>query len=460
MDVSSGYGREMNKQSRRGFLYGTNIRILSLKFFNVIALATAMTIITLGAALVFSIVWIIGRVAGAGSGRKAARVKGDFSLVCVSHVPWDAVWQRNQQTMLRLSRSEKVVYLRTANTLEISANTRYLAHFFGNKVSDDLLVINPVILWGDTRFGLIRRLNRWILLSFIRFGMVRAGFGRVPIVLWFYFPRCEYICGGLGECLVVYDLQDEYATGTNATRDIAARERRLLERADIVFKGTNSLRKKKHRWNKNIHFVQNGVESDHFSRAAKDETEIPEDLKQLPHPVIGYFGLIGDRVDVSILEMLADTHPEWSIVLVGPVREEMCTVPERKNIYLMGQKEYESLPGYLKGFDVAVIPYVLNETTMDLNPTKLLEYLSGGKPVVSTAMTDVVELFGDYVGVARNREEFLALTERAVESPDEVLIKNGMEFAGKFTWEAMTERMRKMILGALGPGGPAGQQRD
>jgi glycosyltransferase involved in cell wall biosynthesis len=254
---------------------------------------------------------------------------------------------------------------------------------------------------------------------------------------------------------VVYDIQDEYLTWTNATRDIAIREQRLLMKSDLVFTGTNSLCKKKRKWNQNIHFVQNGVENEHFSLALKGDTEIPEDLVRLPRPVIGYFGLIGDRVDVSILEILADTHPEWSIALIGPVREEMCTVPDRDNIYLMGQKEYRSLPGYLKGFDVAIVPYLLNETTMDLNPTKLLEYLSGGKPVVSTAMTDVIELFSEYVGVARNREEFLALTQQAVESPDKVLINHGIEFAREFTWESMVERMGKMILEALDRGNPS-----
>ena len=181
----------------------------------------------------------------------------------------------------------------------------------------------------------------------------------------------------------------------------------------------------------------------------REETEVPADLRALPRPVIGYFGLIGDRIDVSIIETLADRHPEWSIALVGPVREEMCAVPVRPNILVTGQRDYDLLPGYLKGFDVAIIPYLLNETTMDLNPTKLLEYLAGGRPVVSTAMTDVVELFGDYVAIAHDSEEFLRLTERAVENPDQERIGRGVEFAGGFTWEAMTARMRRLILESL-----------
>ena len=429
-------------------IHGTGIRLFSARFFVVFSLAALMSLLTIGSSLVFSGLWAIRRMGRSGA-RRVRGGNGRFELVCISHVPWDGVWQRNQQTMSRLSRSEKVIYVRSASTIEVSDNPRHLAYFFGKAVDPGLLVLNPVTLWGDTRIGLIRRLNRWILISFIRFGMLRAGFAGSTIVLWFYFPRHESVCGGLGERLVVYDIQDEYLTWTNAAPDIGARERRLLEKTHLVFTGTNSLFRKKRQWNPNIHFIQNGVESDHFSRALREDTEVPAGLKRLLRPVIGYFGLIGDRIDCPLLEAMAEKHPEWSIVLVGPVREEMCKVPRKENIHLTGQVDYTLLPGYLKGFDVAIIPYLLNETTMDLNPTKLLEYMAGGRPVVSTAMTDVVELFGEFVGVAHDRDEFLALTEKFAGNPDEAWIRRGIEFANGFTWEAMVQRMREMILKAL-----------
>jgi hypothetical protein len=179
--------REMNPQSGIGYLFGTDIKILSLKFVYLVLLATFMTLITLGASLFFSIIWLIWRDSGSSYEENEVQGRGGFSIVCISHVPWDGVWQRNQQTMARFSESEKVIYLRSANTLEISANPRHLYYFFGNKITENLLVINPVILWGDTRFGLIRRVNRWILLSFIRFGMIRSKIGFLPVVriyLW------------------------------------------------------------------------------------------------------------------------------------------------------------------------------------------------------------------------------------------------------------------------------------
>ncbi len=440
--------RTLKKNADRGLVFGSDIRYLSPRFLFLFLFAVVLSLATLVAALFFTIAWAV-----AGAFRKFSRAgergKGEFEMVCVSHVPWDGVWQRNQQTMSRMSEREKVVYVRAANALEIADNPRHISSFFGKKMNEDLVVVSPITIWGDTRFGLVRKFNRWILLSFVRFGMLRAGFTGLPLVLWFYFPRSVYICGGLGESLVVYDIQDEYLTWTNATRDIGAREESLLKRAHIVFTGTNSLCRKKRKYNKNIHFIQNGVESEHFAAALKEETEVPEDVRELPRPVIGYFGLIGDRIDCDILEALADRHSGWSIVLIGPVREEMCAVPKRGNIICTGQREYETLPGYLKGFDVAIIPYLLNKTTMDLNPTKLLEYMAGGKPVVSTAMTDVVEFFSDHVGVAGSVEEFVELTERAVEDPDEEAVRKGIEFARGFTWEAMTERMRRMLLETL-----------
>jgi glycosyltransferase involved in cell wall biosynthesis len=437
-----------NKTSNKRTFHGTDIPYFSMKFLTVIFLATLLSLTTVLVAVVFSVISAVGRMVKTPSGTKRVD-DGEFELVCLSHVPWDGLWQRNQQTMSRLSVTEKVIYARPVHTIEASLNRRHLSCFFGKRGDGNLLVINPVIFWGDTRLRSIQRLNRWIILSNLKFGMMRAGFKDLPLVLWLYFPRWWYIYGGLGEDLLVYDIQDDYVTWTTATRDTATREQNLLERSHLVFTGTNSLSRNKRRWNQNIHFVQNGVESDHFSRALREDTVIPEDIRDLPHPIIGYFGLIGDRVDVSIIEILADRHPEWSILLIGPVRDEMCDVPVRDNIYLTGQRDYDTLPGYLKGFDVAIIPYLLNDTTMDLNPTKLLEYLAGGKPVVSTAMTDVAELFSDYVGVAHDPLEFLALTEEAVEKPDESLIERGIEFANGFTWEEMARRMREMILEML-----------
>jgi glycosyltransferase involved in cell wall biosynthesis len=406
-----------------------------MKSFFEIFTAALMTVVTLAAALLMSIARAAWGVWPGGKGKR----HGDFELVCVSHVPWDGVWQRNQQTMLRLSRTEKVVYVRPVTTRGVAGDPRILIYFFGKKINDRLIVVNPVILWGETRFGWIRKLNRFILISFIRFGMQRTGFTGLPLDL----------SGGLGESLTVYDIQDEYLTWTTAAKDIGIREQHLLKKADIVFTGTNSLLKKKKKYHRNIHFIQNGVESDHFAAALRQDTVVPEDLKALPDPVIGYFGLIGDRVDISLLERMADGHPEWSIVLIGPVREDTCTVPNKKNIYLLGEKPYQSLPGYLKGFDVAIIPYFMNETTMDLNPTKLLEYFAGGKPVVSTALTDVVELFGDYTYVAHDREEFLTLTEQVIRAPDHSHIEKSIAFARGFTWEAMAGRIRDLLLANL-----------
>ena len=431
---------------KRGCLPGTHIRYFSVRFLRVMSVAVLLSLATLVASAIFSIVLAISR-------RRRSFPDGErdgFELICISHVPWDEVWQRNQQTMSRISRNEKVIYARPVHAIEVSDNMRHLASFFGRRVDGgDLTILSPIVLWGETRFAAVRCLNRWIALSSIRYCMVRSGYGGRPLVLWFYFPKWEHICGGLGEDLVVYDIQDEYLTWTNATKDIDVRERRLLARSDIVFTGTNSLARKKKEMNRNIHFIQNGVEADHFALALREDTKIPALLMAVPKPVIGYFGLIGDRIDPAILEIIADTHPEWSLVLIGPVREDLCTLPKRSNILLTGQVDYEELPGYLKGFDVAIIPYHMNETTMDLNPTKLLEYLAGGKRVVSTAMNDVVEFFEDYVGVAHDPQSFLALTEEAVERPDEAFIRNGIAFANGFNWEAMVDRIRRMLIQAL-----------
>ena len=212
-----------------------------------------------------------------------------------------------------------------------------------------------------------------------------------PAVHWFYSPMTA---STVMECLdpvgIVYDCMDELANFKFAPPDIAARERFLLQHSDLVFTGGHSLYRAKSAEHPNTHLFGCGVDVPHFESAAAIDTKVPDEIALLPKPVLGYFGVIDERLDYALIELLAKCFPLASIVMVGPLakvrREDLPSLP---NIHWLGQRSYSQLPAIVKGFDVCLMPFALNAATQYINPTKTLEYLAAGKQVVSTAVPDV-----------------------------------------------------------------------
>jgi len=167
-------------------------------------------------------------------------------------------------------------------------------------------------------------------------------------------------------------------------------------------------------------------------------------------PVLGYFGVVDERMDYELLAKLADANPDWSIAMVGPVlKVEAHTLPQRPNLHWLGQKNYAELPAYCKGFDVCLMPFALNEATEYINPTKALEYMATGKPVVSTAVADVVSNFGSVVKIAGTHGEFTALCREAIDGPDTAGIERGLKMAADNSWESIVSRLESHIGEAL-----------
>ena len=371
-----------------------------------------------------------------------------FGVVCVSHVPWSGAWQRNHHTMDGLSKRHKVLYCHPVivcgdrlDFITADGSARRDGH--GNP---DLLVIEPLINRGESGVPLIRAINKLILAGAIREAMARMDMG--PGILWFYSPLNEYLVGSLGESLAVYDIQDEYAGLLGRPDHVREKEQRLLGKADLVFTGTYALYEDKNVYNRNMHFVPCGVDVAHFRQARIHDVPIPADIRDVPHPVIGYFGRICGRMDTELLAHMADSHPEWSIVLIGEVIETEFILQKRSNVLLLGQKNYADLPQYVQDFDVCMIPFRLNELTLKVNPTKLLEYMAAGKPVVSTAIPDMVRFYGEIIGIARTAEEFIAAVENSLQdnrAGTSAAVMRGMEIADGCSWATMVARMESHV---------------
>lgn len=245
---------------------------------------------------------------------------------------------------------------------------------------------------------------------------------------------------------VVYDAMDELASFRGAPKLLREREDALLARADLVFAGGPSLHRARQDRHARVHCFPSGVEARHF--APDPERESPPDTNEWPSPVIGFYGVLDERIDFDLIASVADARPEWTLVLIGPrAKIGEHDLPQRSNIVYPGKRDYRQLPAYLDRFDVAMLPFALNEATRYISPTKTLEYLAAEKPVVSTPIRDVVDLYGEAVAIAATPEEFVAQVETALAGPNVARRAAGARLARRHDWDCIAERMLALIRG-------------
>ena len=259
----------------------------------------------------------------------------------------------------------------------------------------------------------------------------------------------------LGTSAIVYDCMDELSKFKFAPEQLLSYEQELIDRSDLIFTGGSSLYEAKKDRHDSVHCFPSSVDRAHFAQARSTLKE-PEDQANLRHPRLGFYGVIDERFDIDLLDRIAELRPDWSFVMVGPVvkisDEEL---PKRPNIHYVGSKTYEQLPSYLAGWDVALMPFAMNESTEFISPTKTPEYLAGGKPVVSTPVRDVVRHYGHLTGVqiAGDAESFGAACEKALELSKD----RGGEWLGEadllmssMSWSTTQARMSGLIAEVLG----------
>jgi glycosyltransferase involved in cell wall biosynthesis len=371
----------------------------------------------------------------------------DAPIIVQSHLRWDFVWQRPQQLLSRLAASNPVLFVEepiffddlAAGRLDLSSPMKNLTRAIPHL---------PVALREDydTAVTAVRTL---VQKAIGKGGPLDRQFAS-PIQ-WFYTPMpAPAMLGAFGERAVVYDCMDELAQFRFAPVDLLDRERLLMENANVVFTGGYKLFQSKSRYHSNVHFFGCGVDSPHFAKARLSDTEIPADVAGITQPIMGYYGVIDERLDYELLAQLAAAHKEWALVMVGPVvKVDPRDLPQGDNIHWLGQKSYNELPAYVKTFDVCLMPFALNEATEYINPTKTLEYMAAGKPIVSTAVADVVRNFTPVVKVARSNDGFVAAVRSAMTLPDASLIARGIGMAKDHSWESIVATMRGLIAESL-----------
>jgi glycosyltransferase involved in cell wall biosynthesis len=393
-----------------------------------------------------------GAYAPSASNAASAAVSGavtdgreDFPIIVHCHLRWDFVWQRPQQIFSRLAMKHRVLFIEDPVIAEGEP------HLAIDEPYPNLVRIVPQI---PQHLAIDADHDAEIFLTQIRRALRTHPLlaGRFDgAVQWFYSPMpAPGYLGKLDAVGIVYDCMDELANFRFAPPDIADRERFVMSNAGVVFTGGYQLFESKSKHHDNVNFYGCGVDVDHYGKARSDATEVPAAVAATPGPRFGYFGVIDERLDYALISALADRFPEASIIMAGPLAKvDPAELPKQPNIHWLGQQRYEDLPAIVKGFDVCLMPFALNEATQYINPTKTLEYMAAGKPVVSTAVADVVRNFTPIVDVAYSQDGFLDAVERAWRQPDATLIAQGIERAAGASWDATVDSMRNDVQQAL-----------
>jgi glycosyltransferase involved in cell wall biosynthesis len=359
-----------------------------------------------------------------------------FPIVVHSHLKWSFVWQRPQQTQSRLAARHPILFVEEPTRSADSDVDRLRLR----EVQPNLVVAEPN-LSERSRSDKTDESRVAALLREALPAQVRARFARAAH--WLYTPLMAGQIDAFPEPIaVVYDCMDELSKFDYASPEIPARERDLIHRADLVFTGGYELYLSKRKLHPRVRFFGCGVDFDHFRSAAS--LAPPADVAAIPGPRLGYVGVIDERLDYELIGRLAARRPDCSIVMIGPVvKVDPSRLPRAANIHYLGARPYEQLPAYLSAFSVCLMPFAMNEASAFINPTKTLEYLATGKPVVSTPVRDVVRLFSEVVTIA-DRDAFVDAVSGVLESgaPNPA---RAVEVAQSSSWERIVGEMELLV---------------
>ncbi len=370
----------------------------------------------------------------------------EYSIIVHSHLGWDWVWQRPQQFLSRLSCRHQILFVEgpvpSADASVAKVEMREV-HDFPNITV--LRTEMPAARWAD---GAWVDKERRRLVQEVLAGPLGLRFDEP--VQWFYDPMAvTAFAGHMNERAIVFDCMDQLSQFRGAPKELVRRERELLAISDVVFAGGPKICSSKIAHNANCHSYGCGVDVKHFGKARAEATAVPLDVANLPKPVFGFFGVVDERMDYELVASLAEAT-EGSVVIIGPMAKiDPAAVPQRPNLHWLGGRDYSVLPAYVKAFDVCLMPFALNEATEFINPTKALEYMATGTPIVSTPVEDVVLQFSEVVQISRTSEEFVSLCLAQAEKPDAAAVKRGMAMAKRNSWEAIVANMEAHIEEAI-----------
>lgn len=358
-------------------------------------------------------------------------------LVCFSHLRWDFVYQRPQHLLTRCARDRRVFFVEEPifgnGSMRLEVQER----------DGGVQVVVPHLPEG---------LRSEVATSAVLKDMIRKLFTEQGIreyVFWYYTPMALSFTRHFSPIATIYDCMDELSAFKGAHSKLADFEQELFKRADLVFTGGRSLYEAKRNAHPAVHLFPSSIDVLHFAQARWMPTD-PPDQADIPKPRLGFFGVIDERFDIELLDAVARNRPDWQFIMIGPVvKIHPDTLPKHANIHYLGGKKYEELPGYLAGWDVALLLFARNESTRFISPTKTPEYLAAGKPVISTSIRDVVRPYGELnlVRIADSSTEFIQAAEdlMAASENNSAWLKQVDEFLADISWDKTWAQMSHLI---------------
>ncbi len=358
----------------------------------------------------------------------------EHDIVCFSHLRWHFVWQRPQHLMTRAARTRRVWFVEEAIERDGDARLELEA------INDTLTVVTPTVRPGMNRPERLRAQEH--LLS----GLFDDRISPMPMH-WYYTPMAREFSRGLPAGPIVYDCMDELSAFAGAPPAMQLWELELLAIADLVFTGGNSLYEAKRLRHPSVHKFPSSVDVHHFA-AARGSVPDPAEQADLPHPRVGFAGVIDERMDRDLLAQVAALRPGYAFVLVGPTaRIDPATLPQAPNLHYLGQKPYEQLPAFLANWNVAMMPLAKHPATRYISPTETPEYLAAGRRVVSTSITDVVTPYGDLdlVTIADTPRDFAAAIDGALQPAEPGWQHDVDRFLAASSWDRTWQQMQRLI---------------
>jgi len=370
--------------------------------------------------------------------------KTEYDILCFSHLRWDFVYQRPQHLLSRFARQRRVFFIEEPifhegdPTLEISQR------------EDNLFVVLPKLA-GNTDANTVNATLRALI------DQMNVDREIEEFIAWYYTPMMTAWTGHLKPRAVVFDCMDELSAFKNAPAELRQREADLLRVADVVFTGGRSLYEAKRTQHPAVHCFPSSIDVQHFARALVSDIT-PADQLPIGKPRIGFFGVIDERTDLEMLTKIAELRPNYQFVLIGPVvKIDPEALPKKKNIHYLGSKDYKELPDYIAGWDVAMMPFAINESTRFISPTKTPEYLAAGRPVVSTPITDVVRPYGEegLVTIAEAPKDFANAIDAVMNENASERRERAEQFLAGMSWDITYEAMSDLIDEAIAKRKPA-----
>ena len=363
-------------------------------------------------------------------------------LVCLSHLRWGFVYQRPQHLLSRWARDHRVFFVEEPIFGEGDAHMK-----IENDPNSGVQFVTPFLPHGMNGEEIEKKLEN-LLENFFAESGIRDYF------LWYYTPMALGFTRNLQPLAIVYDCMDELSAFKGAPPALLDRESELFDRADVVFTGGASLYEAKQDRHPNIHPFPSSVDAAHFMQA-RNPIEEPADQASIPHPRIGFFGVLDERLDIELLRGAAELRPDYHFVMIGPVvKIDPADLPKRDNIHYLNGKDYKELPAYLAGWDVAMMPFARNESTKFISPTKTPEYLAAGRPVVSTSIRDVVRPYGemDMVRIADTPEEFASAIDHFLSEQHDAAewMERVDAYLSGLSWNRTWQHMKNLVDAAIG----------